>query len=159
MNITYTWLEKTTPAQNEELKQILVEAFFPVGLYQLEELTSYFDAKIVPRLEKGHLIHLASHQNRIVGVAVFQKWKKKDYYLAEMAITPSFHRQGIGRQLIYSLFEKEKGTDKLFLVTQSQNISAQGFYEKVGFKKSHFSHPDYPGYLGLEYSPLQENIH
>ena len=149
-----SWLLLVTPLQTEQLYNVFMSAFLAQNRTNAEELSDYFYKKIMPRFETGHLLDIAIDDGRIVGFALFEKWEPQTYYLAEMAILPSYQRQGLGRKLIFSLFDKDPATQKILLMTERRNTLAQSFYENIGFKHSSFLHPDYPpaDFTGYEYS-------
>jgi ribosomal protein S18 acetylase RimI-like enzyme len=89
----------------------------------------------------------------MIGFAIFEKWGGQNYYLAEMAVLPEYQRRGIGKQLVFSIFDKDQAAEKILLVTEKSNTWSQSFYEKIGFKHSSFQHPDYPeNFIGYELS-------
>ena len=151
--VIFTWLLLISPIQSEQLLDVFLSAFLAQNRLNTEELSSYFDKKIMPRFEKqGQLIHVAYDKEKIVGFAIFEKWEGQSYYLAEMAVLPEYQRQGIGKQLVFSIFDKDQAAEKILLVTEKDNIWSQSFYEKIGFKHSSFQHPDYPeNFIGYEF--------
>lgn len=126
--------------------------FLPQNRSTTEKLSKYFDQKIIPRLNNKHLIHIAYDHDKMIGFSIFEKWKKKSYYLSEMAVLPEYQGRGIGKQLAFSIFSKTPEAIKLVLVTEKQNKWSQSFYEKIGFTLSSFQHPDYPeNFIGYEF--------
>lgn len=148
-----TWLLLTNPyLQTESILDVFLKAFLPQGRSNTEQLTDYFYKKIKPRLDENQLTITVWDQNKIVAFAIFEKWREKSYYLAEMAILPEYQRRGIGKQLVFSIFDKDQAANKILLVTEKENKWAQAFYEKIGFKPSSFQHPDYPeNFIAYEY--------
>lgn len=155
-----TWILSISPIQTEQLLNVFLSAFLPQGLSNIEQLSSYFDKKIMPRLETGQPILAAYDKDKIVGFAIFEKWEKQSYYLAEMAVLPEYQRQGIGKQLVFSIFDQDQDAEKILLVTAKNNRWSQAFYEKIGFKRSSFQYPNYPeSFLGYEfYRPINEHL-
>lgn len=151
--LLFNWLLLITPIQTEQLFTLFLSAFLPQGRSTIEQLSNYFNKKIAPRLEKGQLIYAVFDNDRMIGFAIFEKWEEKSYYLAEMAILPEYQRRGIGKQLVFSIFDKDQSAEKILLVTEKGNREAHSFYEKIGFKSSSFQHPDYPeNFIGYEFS-------
>ncbi len=72
--------------------------------------------------------------DRIVGF-VNGSWLLDEGELLNIAVDDEFRRCGIGRLLMQALFEKmrEQGVEKLFLEVREKNISAQSFYQMLGF--------------------------
>lgn len=151
--ILFNWLVLIAPTQIEQVFAVFLSAFLSQGRATTEQLSDYFNKKIIPRLEEGQLICSAFDDDRMVGFAIFEKWEGQSYYLAEMAVLPEYQHQGIGKQLVFSIFDKDQGTEKILLVTEKANKWSQSFYKKIGFKHSSFQHPDYPeNFIGYEFS-------
>lgn len=147
------WSERLTPIQVEQSFAVFLSSFLTNDRANEVELTRYFRQKILPRFTQGHLIHIAQDQGTIIGFALFEKWEEQVYYLAEMAIEPAYQRKGIGKKLIFSLFQKDPSAKKILLVTMKTNLKAQQFYQAIGFLASDFQHPDYPeNFVGYEYN-------
>lgn len=143
----------TAPIQTEQVFNVFLFAFLPQGRATAEQLSAYFNKKIIPRLEKGKLIYSAFDNDKMIGFAIFEPWDDQSYYLAEMAVLPNYQRKGIGKQLVFSIMQKELTVRKILLVTEKANLWSQSFYEKIGFKRSSFQHPDYPeNFIGYEFS-------
>jgi ribosomal protein S18 acetylase RimI-like enzyme len=151
MILIFTWLSVVTSSQTQQFYDVFISAFLPQGRETSEELADYFNNKIKPRLEQEQLIYTVLDCERIVGFVVFERWGDQSYYLAEMAIAPEYQRQGLGKQLVFSIFDKDPTTQKIVLVTEEANRSAQLFYEKIGFTRTSFSHPDYVNFIGYEF--------
>src|SRR5579872_3226264 len=116
--VLFTWLLLVTPTQTEQLFDVFLSAFLSQGRSTTEQLSDYFNKKISPRLEKGHLIYAAFDNNRVIGFVIFEKWGGQNYYLAEMAVLPEYQRHGIGKQLVFSIFDKDQAAEKVLLVTE-----------------------------------------
>jgi len=150
--ILFTWILVVSSLQTEQIFDVFLSAFLPQGRCNYEQLSDYFDHKIKPRLKEGHLTNLVYDKEKLVGFAIFQKWEEHTYYLAEMAILPEYQRKGIGKQLVFSIFEHDESANKILLITEEKNQWSQSFYEKIGFKRSSFQHPNYPeNFIGFEY--------
>ncbi len=150
--ILFTWLLLISPIETEQLSNVFLSAFLPQGRSNTEQLSSYFNQKILPRLEKKQLIHVACDKDKIIGFVIFEKWDIHSYYLSEMAVLPEYQRKGIGKKLVFSIFDKDQDAEKIILVTAKRNKWSQSFYEKIGFKHSSFIHPDYPeNFIGYEF--------
>lgn len=148
------WLLMISPLQKEQFLDVFLAAFLPHNRSTNEQLTDYFYKKISHRLNNGQPICAAYVDNRMVGYAMFERWEDSSYYLAEMAVIPEYQLRGIGKQLVFSIFERDPSTKKILLITRNTNKGAQAFYEKIGFKPSSFQHPQYPeGFVGYEFSP------
>lgn len=150
--IAFTWLLLLTASQIEQVHQVFLSAFLPQGRNDEQTLTGYFNQKIIPRLTDNPLAIAALVEDQIVGFALFENWGNEEYYLAEMAVLPEYQRQGIGKKLTLSIFDKDPVAKKLVIVTDKDNTWARSFYEALGFTPSSFRHPDYPAFVGYEYT-------
>lgn len=90
----------------------------------------------------------------MIGFAIFEKWEGPNYYLAEMAILPEYQKQGIGKRLVFSIFDRDETVQKILLVSEKGNTLAQSFYEKIRFRRSFFRLRWRQKYL-CEYSSIQ----
>ena len=54
-------------------------------------------------------------------------------YIANVAVSPVFRRQGIGRQLVRTLLERSKDLAFVTLEVRASNDSARTLYESLGF--------------------------
>ena len=59
----------------------------------------------------------------------------EDAEILNVAVAPSFRRQGLGVKLLLALeaYAKENGAERLLLEVREGNVSARGLYEKQGF--------------------------
>ena len=59
----------------------------------------------------------------------------EDAEVLNVAVAPSFRRQGLGEKLLLALedFAKSKGAERLLLEVREGNSPARGLYEKQGF--------------------------
>ncbi len=160
--VALTWLLLKNPfLEIGSILDVFLKAFLPQGRSNIEQLSDYFYNKIKPRLEADQLTITVWDQDKLVAFAIFEKWEEQTYYLAEMAVLPEYQQKGIGKQLVFSIFDKDLEANKIVLVTEQKNKSAQAFYEKIGFKRSSFQHPNYPkNFIGYEfYRQAFESFH
>ena len=153
MKFSFKWLKNTSSFQIDQIFKVFLQSFLPQGHSTEKQLTLYFTEKITPRIKSKQLLYTVSHQEQIIGFVLFEKWKEQNYYLAEMAILPKYQLQGLGKQLVFSIFHRVPHLRKILLVTRIDNTWAQSFYLALGFQRSLFRHPNYPdNFIGYEYS-------
>lgn len=60
-----------------------------------------------------------------------------EYYVDSLAVLPQYRRRGIGRMLLEAQVEKAKlaGFNKITLLVDPKNTSAQKLYKEVGFRE------------------------
>lgn len=107
---------------------------------------------------------LACDGAEIVGILTYRPEEAACEISSLNALRP---RQGIGRQLLAHVVAlgKEKGWQRLWLITTNDNLPAQRFYEAVGWRLAHIHHgaiaqsrllkPAIP-LLGLNGIPLED---
>lgn len=150
--ILFTWLCILSPIQMDQVFQVFLSAFLAQNRHTEQELKHYYYEKMVQRLNNPELFCGVFDKEQMVGFAIFEKWTEDSYYLAEMAVVPEYQQRGVGKQLVFSIFEKEASAKKIVLVTEEANHGSRAFYERIGFRASSFKHPNYPiGFTGYEY--------
>lgn len=151
--IVYAWLYVVTAFQLAQIKDVFLAAFVPQQRLSYEQLVEYFDSAIPHKLASKPLLRVALDNDTIIGFALFEPWQDKAYYLAEMAVARDYQKKGIGKKLVFSIFEKDLDANKIVLVTAKNNVQAQNFYKAIGFEQSDFTHPSYPErFVGYEYA-------
>ncbi len=108
-------------------------------------LADYFDHSIQPKLKNDkELIFLSAKlEDKWVGFAMFERIDAETIYMAELAISEDFWRQGLGRRMTYSIIEKDPAIQKIVLLTEWKNLPAQKFYESIGFTPVDYTHTGY----------------
>jgi len=89
-------------------------------------------------LEKDNFAFYYVMEYRHSLIAYAGYWKiKNEAHLVTFAVHPSFRRRGLGSRLFGHILEEIHGQDidKVTLEVRSSNLTAQGFYEKFGFKR------------------------
>jgi len=79
----------------------------------------------------------AEFQGRIVGFMVYMLLKSQ-LHLVNFAVSPSFRRRGVGRQMIEKLVNKlsQQRRQSIRLEVRETNLGAQLFFQKNGFVAS-----------------------
>ncbi|WKD86498.1 N-alpha-acetyltransferase RimI [Polaribacter huanghezhanensis] len=87
-------------------------------------------------IDKGGFIFFATYKNEIVGTVALIN-EKECFELSKMAVSPKYHGQKIGQQLIdYCLdFSKNQGWKNIMLYSNRILEPAITLYKKVGFKE------------------------
>lgn len=85
--------------------------------------------------EPGYTI-TARHNDKLAGIAIFEKRDQETVYLAEVMIAPEFWSQGLGRELIFSIFKQEPQFKKIVLLAEKANSRTVRFYQSLGFTES-----------------------
>lgn len=100
-------------------------------------LNEYWDVELAS-LENNHVRWIvAKAQDEIIGYASFNMEKSpEEVYVQLLCVKPEYQGQGIGKNLLYFIFQIENKISKLSLVTRRVNSSAIAFYKKLGFEES-----------------------
>ncbi len=168
--ITYEW---KNCLDKESFKRISVEAVYEcykeipaeelrmdesVGLKEsLERWTDDFMQELSKTLEQPECsiqIVTAKKEEISVGFAIFEmKTYPASVYLAELVVDSNFQRQGIGKNLVFSVLKRFPEVGKIVLVTRKANFQASAFYPAIGFISSAYMHPGYDPeiYEGFEF--------
>lgn len=97
---------------------------------------------------------VAKLKNEIIGFAGFKPEDKPgQIYISQLAVHPDFWQNGIGKQLVFSVFKIYEDTNHLFVIPRKINIIARDFYFKIGFSQCDYIHPGYSAerYVGYEW--------
>lgn len=86
-------------------------------------------------LERGDMFVL--EDNGVKAVCVVTNEGDGVCELKNIAVTPTFHRQGYGKRLINYLFTHYSGKYNQMIVGTGDVPSAVGFYKSCGFEYSH----------------------
>lgn len=121
-------------------------------------LNDYFDEE-EKLLRAEQIFYVRAYQDgKLIGWASFEKGKAKDSaaYVRHMAISPDYQRKGIGKQLLFSIKNDNDllpNTQRIYLITRRLNTRAISFYEKHGFRESHYMRVglDSSRYVGFEW--------
>lgn len=119
------------------------DAFTQLNLYWLDKyhLTESHDLQVLDNpqgtiIDNGGAIYLALHGETVVGSAAIMKVAEGHYELAKMAVSPLWHRKGIGRLLLSKCIEtaKQWNVKKISLFSNHQLQAAIGMYRTFGFQ-------------------------
>ena len=83
----------------------------------------------------------AKKDTKVVGFLLFNETENKgEVYIRQLAVDPECWKQGIGKELMFSVSEKISDIQKYVLLTRRCNTSAKNFYTKLGFKEFEYEH-------------------
>jgi putative acetyltransferase len=87
-------------------------------------------------LDRGGRIFLAVRDGQTVGCCALLVIAPGEFEVAKMAVTESFRRAGIGRQLLAKAIAEARalGAHRLYLETNQKLESAIRLYESMGFR-------------------------
>ena len=103
-----------------------------------------FDKEVDPRwsaeflADPRHHLAVALDDGQVVGMASAVHYvhpdKPPELWINEVAVAPSHHRRGIGRQLLDALFARGRtlGCQEAWVLTEQNNAAARGLYGAVG---------------------------
>lgn len=109
-------------------------------------------------LEKDDACFFAAVQNDVVLGYIGFNSIAGEGYIANVAVLPSYRKQGIGKQLIQAMVNaaREQGLAFLTLEVRKSNIAAIQLYEQFGFlpvgeRKQYYSQPQENALLMTKY--------
>ena len=102
-------------------------------------------------LKDGGFILFAKADEQIVGTAAILRETAKIYEIADMAVTPQYRGQNIGKQLLAEAVERVKkmGARQVYLITSSKLSASVELYRTYGFRETHFD-PEMSIYEGSD---------
>lgn len=132
------------PAENTDIETLLV---LIRELYQVDGSVSFNAAvaghaltQLLANQSFGY-VWLIQNQGEAIGYVVLTlgyslEYGGRDAFIDELYLRASHQRQGIGKKTIQFLEEVciSLGVRALHLEVERENISAQGFYRRVGFQ-------------------------
>jgi ribosomal protein S18 acetylase RimI-like enzyme len=88
---------------------------------------------------------VVQHKGKVVGGAFFEpdRTLENAIYIRQMGIDPDYARSRIGEKMINTIKANDPSIKAIVLVTRIVNKQAINFYEKLGFIKGSYTHPDY----------------
>lgn len=138
------YIEKISTRHLEEYKKLRLDALreHPEAFSSsYEEEVLMPDKKFEERLTNPDNITLGAFKDQtLVGMVTLITSKrqktKHNGYIVSMIVSPNHRKQGIGQELLYSIFSEAKdyGIENLFISVTSINIAAIHMYHKIGFK-------------------------
>jgi|SRR3989338_1819953 len=121
--------------------------------YNIKSLKEGMDA-FKSEIKKNHNYIVAEDNGKTIGIVTWLMHGLPKHQLAELdriAVLPEYSGKGVARKLFQTLIKDAKSfykknkseLRKLYLLTHADNIRAQKFYEKLGFRhettlKSHY---------------------
>lgn len=119
----------------KELNRAWIETYFKLEVADLKAL----DNPHTNIIDKGGAIIIVLHDDEPIGVCALIKMNHNlyDFELAKMAVSPKFHRRGIGYLLGKAIIAKAKmlGAKTLYLESNTKLTPAIKLYQKLGFVK------------------------
>ena len=123
MNISYNDTKKDLPS--DELHKLFISVGWSDGSETPEMIKNYN----IPFINST-LVISAWEDDNVVGVVRVLSDKMFRSIIYDLAISPSFQNQGIGKELVNRCIEHYPHSEWLVQTT----IEIAGYYEKIGFK-------------------------
>lgn len=76
---------------------------------------------------------VADAHGRIAGFLVSRQLAEGESEVLNLAVTPEFRRQGVGRALLESFLAEARG--EVYLEVRESNLVAREFYKSMGFRE------------------------
>ncbi|MBI1330667.1 MAG: GNAT family N-acetyltransferase [Alphaproteobacteria bacterium] len=120
------------PAREDEygtIARVWYDSWLSIGIANEKDATlAELRARIPKEVESGWELYAAELDGEIAAMLAF---KRKENYLDQLFVEPSYHGQGIGKALL--VFAREAMPDEMWLRTAEANIKAIAWYEREGF--------------------------
>ena len=124
--------------------ELLSEQKLKLLLDFVDDVNTKYDIAILKEFlkEKNAYGYIAEHNGKVIGFAYGYVLNEPDgrkiYYLHAIDIMDGWQDQGYGTQLVRFIHEQSKalGCRKMFLMTDTDNVSACRCYEKAGGTKT-----------------------
>lgn len=132
-------IEYKTELKNSEwnsLVDLYDETGMCLGLGRMRETE-----KIRRAYNKSHRYVVAWDSGKIVGAARMISDGECYGWVHDVAVLPSYRKQGIGRGVMEKLLEGNEG----LLIGLTSSFEAVDFYDRLGFKKHKTAMAKYPG--------------
>lgn len=105
-------------------------------------------AQLLAALRNSHALVTARIEDKLVGVGNAISDGHLVVYFPHMLVHPSFHGQGIGKNMMRAMLEKYAGFHQQMLIADGDSIE---FYKTVGFLRAGRTEPMWI-YAGAEHS-------
>lgn len=160
--INYTWI---TSGDLAEEREVMVNAFkkmyAPLSKEELpiDNLDTFLngafddEVKDLANPQTGVSMLCAKKDDKTIGFISCNEESANVIYIRQMAVSPEFWGQGIGKKLVAGIQKKFPVAKKLVLMTRIVNRGAIAFYTALGFKKTDYLHAGLnpERYVGYEY--------
>ncbi len=160
--IHFSWIEQSDLQQEERVFiDAFMEAYKDFSLDQLgiadkfAFLKGAFEDVREDYLNGTGLLLSATLNGKVIGFVGFKETEKEhEIYISQLAIDPAYWQNGIGKELVFSIFQIKKETTHLVVIPRRINEVARQFYMHLGFTISDYMHPGYDPnkYIGYEWS-------
>jgi len=139
--LTRKAIKADLPAAHQLIKELAIyEKAAREVVLTLEQFTKDFESS--NPVYKLHVTEITSKEGKsvIVGIALFyfaySTWKGKMVYLEDLVVSQAYRRQGIGEQLIESVFQfaRDEHANQVRWHVLDWNEPAIRFYEKLEVK-------------------------
>ncbi len=104
---------------------------FPPGIaYSMEEMAGFVR-------HRGSRTWVAEEDGEIAGFLIASRQPASEGHIITIDVLEPWRRRGVGRALmeIAEKWARETGIKRLSLETAMDNLTAQGFYEALGYRK------------------------
>ena len=88
--------------------------------------------------ESGNLYVLLHNDSVIGGAILFSDMQnEKVLYVGRICVSPQYHRQGYGIEMMRQIEEKFQEAQSIRLDTPIWNVRTNAFYQKCGYRETH----------------------
>lgn len=136
-------VEKANVRDVEEIKQLLSDtwkvtysSFLPQEVITEVASTWHSVDNLISQIQNPNTIFKIAkdYSGKIVGLITLNNMDNDKIMLSRLYIHPNLQKQGIGRMLFEEGIKELPAAKIIKLEVEKENINAQGFYSKLGFK-------------------------
>jgi len=101
-----------------------------------------------------NLAFSAKKEGKVIGFVCFKPTEVKgQVYIAQLAVSPFYWQNGVGKELVFFVLKAIPETNHLVVIPRQLNEIARKFYEHLKFKVCDYMHPGYDPnkYIGYEW--------
>jgi len=126
----------------KDISQLIIRNLLEVNIndYKYEEMEEHVKKFSIDSLnemfEKREKVFVALDNQKPVGTAGIEKsWNNADgeYWVLTVFVNPDYHKNGIGKKLIFAVEEYARNVLKAKLLIVPASKTAWKFYEKIGY--------------------------
>ena len=132
-------LRKATPKDAKGIANVLVKSY---NISNIKEGINVFKNET----KKFYNYIVAEQDGKVIGIVTWAMHGLPKHQLCELdriAVLPEYRGKGVARELLNALvkdakayYKKKKSKlRKLYILTHADNVGAQKFYEKLGFRR------------------------
>jgi len=121
-----------SPIRYSDSKEIHRDAI--ISLYKSNDWSSARKPdRLIPAIQNSHSVMTAWFDDQLIGLANSISDGHLVVYYPHVLVHPSYHRQGVGQQIMSRLMQRYEGFHQHAVLADKDTVE---FYERCGFERS-----------------------